>query len=194
MSVYATQDTLEMVWIAQVVFGRNWLIHCNRLQFALVADLNECEHEDICHPHAECINTNGSFYCNCNPGFEGDGYHCSSKSTDQQSRRRCGEQWWITGSLLSKILGPQGSNNPTNNSGGSQETVNMASVLAGVFGTVGGIIITIVAIVVVVVLVKLRKRKKEQNGDQHRETRYIQIPIFLLVSQLLSEYYTIPSS
>ena len=32
-----------------------------------------------CDSNAECLNTNGNFYCICVPGFEGDGYYCSSQ-------------------------------------------------------------------------------------------------------------------
>ena len=97
-----------------------------------------------CDSNAECINTNGSFYCNCNPGFEGDGYNC-----------------------LSKV-------NLTREGGESQGSPKSADQLAVILGTVGGVIaITIMTIVVVIVLIKVRKRKKEQNGDQQQETRYL---------------------
>ena len=85
------------------------------------------------------------------------------------------------GSLLSKILGPQESINPTNTPGvvsnggsqGSQESADMTSLLAGVLGVVGGVIIvSVVAIAVVIAFIKVRKRKKEQNGNRHQETRY----------------------
>ena len=42
-----------------------------------VSDNNECligTHN--CHEVAECTNTNGSFYCNCTPGFDGNGTYC----------------------------------------------------------------------------------------------------------------------
>lgn len=41
------------------------------------SDINECligTHN--CHDVAECSNTNGSFYCNCTPGFIGNGTYC----------------------------------------------------------------------------------------------------------------------
>ncbi len=44
-------------------------------------DKNECEEgTDDCHTHALCYNTDGSFYCQCESGFEGDGHDsCSGK-------------------------------------------------------------------------------------------------------------------
>lgn len=32
-------------------------------------DEDECNEHDVCGGNATCINTNGSFYCACNPGF-----------------------------------------------------------------------------------------------------------------------------
>jgi hypothetical protein len=37
-----------------------------------VVDIDECE-EVKCHASATCVNNPGSFVCNCNPGFIGDG-------------------------------------------------------------------------------------------------------------------------
>lgn len=41
-------------------------------------DRNECT-EAPCHTNASCINTVGSFYCDCKPGFLGDGLECEGK-------------------------------------------------------------------------------------------------------------------
>ncbi|KIH62771.1 G2F domain protein [Ancylostoma duodenale] len=42
-------------------------------------DLNECERGDhTCDHYAVCHNTDGSFTCQCRPGYTGDGHHCSS--------------------------------------------------------------------------------------------------------------------
>ena len=45
-----------------------------------IVDINECENEsNNCHENAQCINTEGSFTCSCNPGYTGDGVNCTSK-------------------------------------------------------------------------------------------------------------------
>ena len=37
-------------------------------------DINECEaNSNNCHSDAKCINNNGSFICQCKPGYDGDG-------------------------------------------------------------------------------------------------------------------------
>ena len=42
-----------------------------------LSDVDECEKEtDNCNDNAECINTEWSFECECNEGFEGDGVNC----------------------------------------------------------------------------------------------------------------------
>ena len=46
----------------------------------LSTDNNECEmgtHD--CHMNAKCTNTDGSYNCTCNNGYEGDGVNCTSK-------------------------------------------------------------------------------------------------------------------
>ena len=45
--------------------------------FYIYTDTDECEvglHN--CSPHAVCINTRGSFECECLPGFTGNGATC----------------------------------------------------------------------------------------------------------------------
>lgn len=41
-------------------------------------DINECQRgSDDCHDqHGKCINTKGSYQCECLNGYEGDGVHC----------------------------------------------------------------------------------------------------------------------
>ena len=42
-----------------------------------ISDVDECRlGTDDCHPNARCINTIGSYRCECNPGYAGDGRIC----------------------------------------------------------------------------------------------------------------------
>ena len=44
-------------------------------------DINECEEDlDSCDNNARCIDTIGSYDCECYDGYEGDGFNCSSMS------------------------------------------------------------------------------------------------------------------
>ena len=42
-------------------------------------DVNECLEENSCDVNATCINKIGTYDCQCNVGFSGDGFNCSSK-------------------------------------------------------------------------------------------------------------------
>ena len=42
-------------------------------------DVDECLNETVCHDNATCQDTVGSFKCNCNEGFAGDGQDCEGK-------------------------------------------------------------------------------------------------------------------
>ena len=49
----------------------------------IVADIDECStNSHDCDSLATCINTNGSFKCDCNEGYPGDGKSCSGKFED----------------------------------------------------------------------------------------------------------------
>jgi len=42
-----------------------------------IADMDECAVDNGgCSPHADCVNTNGSFNCSCRTGYHGDGFLC----------------------------------------------------------------------------------------------------------------------
>lgn len=49
-----------------------------KLWYVLYVDINECE-SSPCHPNATCQNTEGSFMCNCDNNFEGDGFSCTRR-------------------------------------------------------------------------------------------------------------------
>lgn len=37
--------------------------------YLLLADVDECVGEEYCAPRGECLNSHGSFFCLCAPGF-----------------------------------------------------------------------------------------------------------------------------
>ena len=55
----------------------NLTVHVRRTSFKL--DIDECnEGTNLCDINAKCINTNGSYECICNSGYEGSGLTCRS--------------------------------------------------------------------------------------------------------------------
>ena len=50
----------------------------NKRELCLSVDVNECERNlSQCHVNGNCTNTEGSYTCECNDGFEGDGTNCT---------------------------------------------------------------------------------------------------------------------
>ena len=45
----------------------------------LVADVDECVDPSPCDTNAMCTNTPGSYTCDCNAGYTGDGVTCTGK-------------------------------------------------------------------------------------------------------------------
>ena len=40
-------------------------------------DIDECAESAPCSENADCFDTEGSFSCQCRPGFSGDGLNCT---------------------------------------------------------------------------------------------------------------------
>ena len=51
------------------------IIKFNFLADSKLLDVDECSY-DRCHQNASCINEVGSFICDCNDGFVGNGLNC----------------------------------------------------------------------------------------------------------------------
>lgn len=50
------------------------------LECSPFSDINECAlNTRTCSPHANCLNTQGSFKCKCKQGYRGNGLQCSGK-------------------------------------------------------------------------------------------------------------------
>ena len=43
------------------------------------SDIDECKGNHSCHANATCTNTNGSYVCECRPGFNGNGQNCKGE-------------------------------------------------------------------------------------------------------------------
>ena len=85
--------------VIHVEFCYYWLVsvHCNEyselmtrhnevvLNFYSIwmsLDINECaSSKRPCHEQANCVNTKGSYECNCKSGYSGDGRLCTRKFT-----------------------------------------------------------------------------------------------------------------
>ena len=67
------------------------------LKCSLLLDYDEClsDDENDCHVKAFCTNTNGegSYICECNAGFTGDGFNCTGKFIQPCTSWKCMYIW-----------------------------------------------------------------------------------------------------
>ena len=88
MSVHAGMATLAMKHTALVILSYVFL-YCFHVLIGVTRDTSHCIFTDIdecmqlspCHVNAKCTNTKGSFDCECNMGYTGDGMNCFSMFT-----------------------------------------------------------------------------------------------------------------
>ena len=63
----------KSVWTLPAAINMSSYIHVSP-----TTDIDECaQDQDDCHPNAACVNTVGSYTCQCNTGFQGDGRGCT---------------------------------------------------------------------------------------------------------------------
>lgn len=68
-------------------------------------DKDECtDMSHACLEHSECVNTRGSYFCRCLPGWTGDGKTCKGWWGSLSYRICAHEQWSWTSVLLIIIL------------------------------------------------------------------------------------------
>ena len=82
ITVHAKTDILKMEKTA-LVYTLLYLYTLIMLtqQHGLGIDYDECSNgTDTCHIKATCVNTDGSYDCECLPGYMGDGFNCASES------------------------------------------------------------------------------------------------------------------
>ena len=78
MTVSVVLVTLAMEHIVKVCKYLSQKVHFR--VFLSSSDIDECTSDnDTCHINATCINTVGSYDCECLSGFMGDGFNCSSE-------------------------------------------------------------------------------------------------------------------
>lgn len=71
----------QMTWIMIVIFE-----NCCVIKLLMLTDINECEmFDNVCEGGGLCVNTQGSFRCNCPPGL----------ILDATGRRCIGTKGWI---------------------------------------------------------------------------------------------------
>jgi len=64
-------------------FTTNTIYTFKRHLCSFFADDNEClRNNGGCHLEAACINTEGSFHCMCDDGFDGNGYDCRGRTCE----------------------------------------------------------------------------------------------------------------
>ena len=87
--VHVTKDMKEMALIAQVGLIPNTAQFYNSYFFTI--DLNECllTHLNDCHNNATCTDIDGSYKCDCDTGFSGDGITCDDIDECQANISNC---------------------------------------------------------------------------------------------------------
>ena len=51
------------------------------LKYYLSVDIEECKVSHNCDVNANCTDRDGTYSCDCNSGYSGDGFNCSGKNS-----------------------------------------------------------------------------------------------------------------
>lgn len=72
--------TCTDIFISTIIFNNNSLLY--------IIDVNECtQNMDNCSSNALCTNTQGSFLCDCNSGYNGNGVNCAGTSIKRRKTK-----------------------------------------------------------------------------------------------------------
>ena len=75
--------------------------------YVIPTDVNECETgEALCDINANCTDTEGSYLCQCHPGFSGDGFNCSSELLYIQVQLSTDHMYYISTVLVFESVVP----------------------------------------------------------------------------------------
>ena len=82
LSICLSSNELIAVYAKEVSKVIFIIINCFFVCFVFTVDINECIGDPAaltCHVNADCINTNGSYTCQCMSGYIGNGMMCFGK-------------------------------------------------------------------------------------------------------------------
>ena len=78
-SVFASLDTKTREWDMNVLVSKICCCIHQELTYSSITEIDECL-DDPCDSNATCTNTDGSYICECNTGFTGNGTNCTGMS------------------------------------------------------------------------------------------------------------------
>ena len=78
-SVLASLGTKTREWDMNVLVSKICCCIHQELTYSSITEIDECL-DDPCDSNATCTNTDGSYICECNTGFTGNGTDCTSVS------------------------------------------------------------------------------------------------------------------
>ena len=53
------------------------------LLILLSSSLDECDLNNTCNENAKCMGAIGNYTCQCNEGYDGNGFNCSGECTEE---------------------------------------------------------------------------------------------------------------
>ena len=97
--VSVCKDTQEMettvqvcsltVSVSQNICAVHGDLFASLIGMLYIIDIDECATSNECSDHANCNDTDGSYWCECWSGFQGDGYNCTGQSLRIYGKSQC---------------------------------------------------------------------------------------------------------